>query len=729
MARRLAIADKSVFNAVKLLNAIACGRDRPALVGNQSYERRRLAMNVRQKFLAMSLQTRVTVLALAVFTLGIWSFSLYMRQILQEDMLRAAGDQQQSVAGYIAVEIDHELADRLAVMSGVAGGLAQLMPDAAALQRELESQPAFLHLFNAGVYVTDLNGDTLASLPLSAGRLGINYRDRDYIAGALQAGRPTVGTPVMGRALLAPIFGMAVPILDAQGKVVGALAGITELQKANFLDQSTRNAFGKSGYVLLVNARNRTIITSSDRSRIMEKLPEPGVNPLIDRYISGAEETGIIVNPHGIEVLASSRQLEATDWYVVVALPTREALAPFYKLERRNELAAILMTLLIGVLTWQLMRRQLRPVHQAIGKLTMLSERKLPLQALEIERGDEIGKLIAGFNRLLQVVAEREGELRKSERKLSTILDNINAHVFLKDTEGRYLFANRYACEMFGAPLEEVVGQTDAHFFDADSLAQIRRNDRMVLKEGKVVRTEEVNLRSPGKEAQSFLTIKLPLRDEAGNVYALCGISTDISDYKSREREMRKQAFHDELTGLPNRRLLFDRLDLAIAASRRSELYGALLFIDLDNFKPLNDSRGHEAGDLLLIEVARRLQKCVREVDTVARLGGDEFVVMVQNLDADGERSRVQIGIIAEKIHAALSEPYRIHLKDEKGRLTAIEHHCTASIGICLFHSDEQSAEDILRHADQAMYAVKESGRNGILFSNGQYSAVASPLA
>jgi diguanylate cyclase (GGDEF)-like protein/PAS domain S-box-containing protein len=681
----------------------------------------------KQKFQALSLRARVTVLALVVFTVGIWSFSLYIRQILQEDMLRVAGDQQQSVASFLAVEIDHELADRLAVMSRLAGRLAPLIHDSAALQQELESQLAFLHLFNARVYVTDVNGVAQASLPLSVARAGVNYRDRDYIAGALQAGRPTVGTPVVGRVTSAPVFGMAVPVLDAQGVIVGALAGITELQTANFLDQVTQHSFGKSGYVLLVNARNRTIITSSDRNRIMEKLPEPGVDPLIDRYISGVEETGVTLNPHGIEVLASSRQLSATDWYIVVAMPIEEALAPFYKLERRNKLAAILMTLLIGALTWLLMRRQLRPVHQAISKLTMLSERNLPLQALEVERDDEIGKLIAGFNRLLKVVAERESELRKSEHTFSTILDNINTHVFLKDTEGRYLFANRYTCEMFGAPLDEVIGQTDARFFDVDSFAQIRKNDRMVLDEGRIVRTEEVNLRGPGNEPQSYLTIKLPLRDEAGNVYALCGISTDISDYKSRERLMRQQAFHDELTGLPNRRLLFDRIDLAIAASRRSELYGALLFIDLDNFKPLNDRGGHEAGDLLLIEAARRLQKCVREVDTVARLGGDEFVVMVQNLDADGEKSHAQIGIIAEKIHAALSEPYRMQLKDENGHLTAIEHHCTASIGVCLFRSDEQSAEDILRRADQAMYAVKESGRNGIRFSNGQHSVLAPP--
>ncbi|PKO92235.1 MAG: hypothetical protein CVU15_07630 [Betaproteobacteria bacterium HGW-Betaproteobacteria-1] len=675
-------------------------------------------MNAKKKnFLALSLQTRVTVLALAVFTVGIWAFSFYIRQILQEDLLRVAGDQQRSVAGYIAVEINHELSDRLTIMSQIAGGLAPLMQDTAVLQQTLEDQPAFLHLFNAGIFVTDASGDTLMSLPESAQRIGINYQDRDYVADALKYGKPSVGSPVMGRALSAPVFGMAVPILNAQGEVVGALAGITELQKANFLDQVTQNPYGKSGYILLVNAGNRTIITSSDRGRIMEKLPEPGVNALIDRYISGAEETGITISPHGIEVLASSRQLAVADWYVVVALPTDEALAPFHKLERRNELAAILMTLLVGVLTWRVMHRQLQPVHQAISKLTMLTDQNLPLQTLNVEHDDEIGRLIESFNRLLAVLDRREGELKSSEAKLTTILDNVNAHIFMKDTEGRYLFANRCVREMFNTALEEIVGRTDEQFLDTESRVQIHENDRQVLEEGRTLRKEETIIGLNDGQPRTFLSVKLPLRDDKGNIYALCGISTDITDYKHREKEMSQQASHDELSGLPNRRLLFDRLDLAIAASKRSNLYGALLFIDLDNFKPLNDGHGHEAGDLLLVEVARRLQNCVREVDTVARLGGDEFVVMIQNLDVDGERSRNQVVVIAEKIHAALSEPYYFQIRSAQRYASTIDHVCTASIGVCLFRSDEQSAEDILRRADQAMYAVKESGRNGIQFA------------
>ena len=675
-------------------------------------------MNAKKKnFLALSLQTRVTVLALAVFTVGIWAFSFYIRQILQEDLLRVAGDQQRSVAGYIAVEINHELSDRLTIMSQIAGGLAPLMQDTAVLQQTLEDQPAFLHLFNAGIFVTDASGDTLMSLPESAHRIGINYQDRDYVAHALKYGKPSVGSPVMGRALSAPVFGMAVPILNAQGEVVGTLAGITELQKANFLDQVTQNPYGKSGYILLVNAGNRTIITSSDRGRIMEKLPEPGVNALIDRYISGAEETGITISPHGIEVLASSRQLAVADWYVVVALPTAEALAPFHKLKQRNELAAILMTLLVGLLTWRVMHRQLQPVHQAISKLTMLTGQNLPLQTLNVEHDDEIGRLIESFNRLLAVLDRREGELKSSEAKLTTILDNVNAHIFMKDTEGRYLFANRCVREMFNTALEEIVGRTDEQFLDTESRVQIHENDRQVLEEGRTLRKEETIIGLNDGQPRTFLSVKLPLRDDKGNIYALCGISTDITDYKHREKEMSQQASHDELSGLPNRRLLFDRLDLAIAASKRSNLYGALLFIDLDNFKPLNDGHGHEAGDLLLVEVARRLQNCVREVDTVARLGGDEFVVMIQNLDVDGERSRNQVVVIAEKIHAALSEPYYFQIRSAQRYASTIDHVCTASIGVCLFRSDEQSAEDILRRADQAMYAVKESGRNGIQFA------------
>lgn len=176
-------------------------------------------------------------------------------------------------------------------------------------------------------------------------------------------------------------------------------------------------------------------------------------------------------------------------------------------------------------------------------------------------------------------------------------------------------------------------------------------------------------------------------------------------------------AFHDALTGLPNRRLLNDRLGQAMAVSQRSMCFGALIFLDLDNFKPLNDVHGHEVGDLLLVEAAQRLKACVREVDTVARFGGDEFVVLLTALVADRTEASVRAGLVSEKIRNAFSEPYRLSVSQGEGIAPlVVEHRCTASLGVALFLGNSASPTDVIKWADVAMYDAKESGRDVVNF-------------
>lgn len=185
----------------------------------------------------------------------------------------------------------------------------------------------------------------------------------------------------------------------------------------------------------------------------------------------------------------------------------------------------------------------------------------------------------------------------------------------------------------------------------------------------------------------------------------------------SQANAMLKQlAMTDLLTSLPNRRLLDDRLRLVMAASQRCGRYGALMFIDLDNFKPLNDSHGHEVGDLLLIEVARRMTSCVRQIDSVARVGGDEFVVLLGELDNDKDCSEAQALSVAEKIRSSLAETYVLRVKHEDLADVIVTHHCTASIGVRVFCGLEEAQEDILKEADAAMYRAKEGGRNRVQF-------------
>ena len=189
------------------------------------------------------------------------------------------------------------------------------------------------------------------------------------------------------------------------------------------------------------------------------------------------------------------------------------------------------------------------------------------------------------------------------------------------------------------------------------------------------------------------------------------GVINDIEDRKILEEEVRQLAFHDPLTHLPNRRLLDDRIEVALAANTRSRRFGALMYLDLDNFKPLNDSHGHEAGDLLLIEVARRVMGCVRAMDTVARVGGDEFVVMTSELDGDLTHSTAQALSIAEKIRRAVAAPFILSVQGVRGESISIMHHCSTSIGVVMFPEDDASGDDLLIRADRAMYQAKTEGR------------------
>ena len=212
-----------------------------------------------------------------------------------------------------------------------------------------------------------------------------------------------------------------------------------------------------------------------------------------------------------------------------------------------------------------------------------------------------------------------------------------------------------------------------------------------------------------------WLTISA-VRNSDNVITHYVGVYTDMTVRSVMEEQVRQVAFLDPLTLLPNRRLLNDRLSQAMAASARSGLHGAVMFVDLDNFKTLNDTQGHDVGDLLLIEVAGRLRSCVREMDTVARFGGDEFVLMISELDTDEEKSLIEAGIIAEKIRATLERPHALGVRHPGQAEATVEHQCTASIGVALFINCAVSQADVLKSADCAMYQAKEAGRNRVRF-------------
>jgi len=487
-----------------------------------------------------SLKTRITVTMMAIFLATLWSLSYYVSQMLRKDMERLLGDQQFSTVSYLAAEINFQLTDRMDALKTVADAVSPVALDhAPAMQTLLEQRPIFQRLFNGGVIAYRLDGTAIAEVPLSAERIGVNYMDRDSISAALKKGESTIGRPVMGKKLMAPVFGMTAPILDPQGQVIGALSGVINLGAPNFLDKIAEGRYGKTGGYLLVAPQHRLVVTATDKRRIMDRIPDRGVNPVMDRFAQGYEGTAVVVHPLGLDALASAKGVPAAGWYVVASLPTAEAFAPVQTMRQRMLLATLLLTLLAGVVTWWMLKLQLAPLLAAASTLTSLSTSDQAPPPLPITRQDEIGQLIAGFNQLLAALAHREQALQQSEHRLSEILENVDAFIYLKDTQGRYLFANRPLRELFGVTMDGVVGQNDEKFFDTDTVAQLRHNDSLILKEGKALKIDETDLKLIDGRSLTALSNKLALRNGAGDIYALCGISTDITERKRAEEERR----------------------------------------------------------------------------------------------------------------------------------------------------------------------------------------------
>lgn len=297
--------------------------------------------------------------------------------------------------------------------------------------------------------------------------------------------------------------------------------------------------------------------------------------------------------------------------------------------------------------------------------------------------------------------------------RIAAIAFESHEGILVTDTCGVIRRVNHAFTRLTGYSTEDVVGRTPAILSSGQHDRDFYQHMWATLNEQKYWQGEMWNKRKNGKIYADWLTISAITGDD-GNITHYVGIFSDITSNPESSAEIHRLAYYDSLTHLPNRRMLFDRLRQALAASSRNKHYGALLFLDLDNFKTLNDTYGHSIGDLLLIEIAKRLTANVREGDTEARLGGDEFVLMLENLSANTQEAIIQAGLIGEKIRHAVALPYVVQ---------GLELWCTASIGVSLFYGHETSVDELLKHSDFAMYHAKNEGRNGIRFFDPEMQA------
>jgi diguanylate cyclase (GGDEF)-like protein/PAS domain S-box-containing protein len=289
---------------------------------------------------------------------------------------------------------------------------------------------------------------------------------------------------------------------------------------------------------------------------------------------------------------------------------------------------------------------------------------------------------------------------------------NIDA-LMTTDPAGIITDVNKQMESLTSCTRDELIGAPFKNYFTDPDRAE--EAIRLVLTKKKVTNYELTARNRDGKETVvSYNATTFYDRDR--RLQGVFAAARDITERKLAEKQILDLALHDSLTRLPNRRLLTEKLGQAMIASKRSGRYSVLMFMDLDNFKPLNDTHGHYVGDLLLIEVAHRISSCVRAVDIVARFGGDEFVVILNEIGTDRTESTAQALIVAEKLRSTLDKPYVLTYKQEGKADLTVEHRSTASIGIVVFLDHQGSQDDLVKWADAAMYQAKEAGGNLIRF-------------
>ncbi|WCT24363.1 diguanylate cyclase domain-containing protein [Acidovorax temperans] len=326
---------------------------------------------------------------------------------------------------------------------------------------------------------------------------------------------------------------------------------------------------------------------------------------------------------------------------------------------------------------------------------------------------------------LQALVAERTQALQESQDLYRLLTEDAQYVLWRTDSQLVLTYISPADERLRGFRADEVVGRHVFDMFNEEGVAVLKAMiARRVQEEasGTPVGFLNFEVQHRCKDGRRIWgeVLSKPERNAQGEIIGYHGITREITERKRLEEQVHQLAFYDPLTHLANRRLMLNHLEQAMSASKRSQRHGALLFLDLDNFKPLNDTHGHGVGDLLLIEVAERLKAWVREADTVARFGGDEFVVLQSELSTQPGEAAEQAVAIAEKARTRLAEPYVLQSAPSA---PSIRHECTASIGVAVFRGRDESQNTVIDRADAAMYRAKEEGRNRIQCASGPAAA------
>jgi diguanylate cyclase (GGDEF)-like protein/PAS domain S-box-containing protein len=634
---------------------------------------------------SLNLKTKMT---LGVSTVVILSLSLagYLATSYFERQLRAAiGRNQFQLASAVANEIDSKLLmahQQLIRASREVPPAALSSPDVA--QRFLDSKGYLASYFDNHYAIFSAAGIYIAETPFTPNRRGRNFSYRPYFKKTVESQKPVISDPYLSsQAHTHPAIMMTAPIFNSKGALLGFLAGSMDLMGDNILGDIAKIRVGKNGFLSLTTA-DRVMVMHPDKTRIMK--PIPAGNKVYDAALEGFEGTNDTVTTGGIPMVTSVKRMKVNGWIVVANHPQAEAYASINEMKVYFLATGAVIVTVVSFIIARLIRKYTGPLHRLTRHVRELSRKEGADKLVRPETDDEIGTLSRAFNTMVAELDQQHQALRESEELFRTLAERSLAGIYLIQ-DGLFRYVNPRFGEIFKYPADEVTDK---------------------LGPAGLVRSGEW----PASQGHYFLRAATRTQDlidvevyGSATVYrsrpAIIGTIVDITERTMIEERLKRLALYDELTGLPNRSLFFDRLHQLLALAKRNRYALAILYIDLDRFKAVNDKLGHEMGDLLLKEVSRRLASCIRSADTIARVGGDEFIGICGKLAAPDDAL-----LVARKIIDVLSKPFQ--LRDH-------ERSIGASIGISLFPEDGTDPEILLKKADDAMYRVKKGGKGGSL--------------
>lgn len=524
-------------------------------------------------FKHLSLKARLLLTILPLVVSGLWLLAVRVTGVMQSELEQMLAAQLSTTVEYVSIDLDSKIQLRHDSMAVVAAGITPTMlAEPAALASYLQYKKMPLSIFPTGVFVANADGVIVGEQIPLPGRLGGVITNSSYFLETMRTGKPAISEPRLGQVAQKPIVFITEPLKNPEGRTVGVLAAAMYPSDAHLFGKLESIKLGQSGYFVVLAPQHNLIVSATDQSRVMQAMPAKGLNPLLDRRLEqGYDGPGVSATSQGIETFSVSRRMKTTGWMVLAGVPTQEAFASITALRWQVYLAAFLLSVLVALALYQIVRRQWAPIDAAGARIRRMTQGREPFAPLPIERKDEIGALLDDFNEL-------------------------------------------------------------------------------------------------------------------------------ILWRKKAERQMEYLAHHDTLTGLPNRVLVQDRFAHAKSRADREGTKLALLFLDLDGFKTINDSLGHGVGDALLRQIAERLGGCVRDSDTISRLGGDEFLVLLSDITSADDTGPVLLKLL-ERLH----EPVRVEAR---------ELSTSVSVGVSIYPDDGHDFDTLLKKSDMAMYRAKDAGRN-----------------